>query len=147
MFLLHSGNNYRVKTSYIYNTSTNLLKRVGDLSTVRYGHVLVRSDDGDVYAIGGDDANDDCLDTIEKFDRNTRAWSVVGSKLNYPRSHFQAVAYESFIYVISGQLQHKNVARSIEKFDTRTGKVRVNLLVCKPLKRFILNQKLQNKNA
>ena len=90
---------------------------------VRYGHVLIKSESGDIYAIGGDDANDNCLDTIEKFNVETQTWSVIESKLNYPRSHFQAVTYKNFIYVISGQFQDKNVAYSIEKFDTTTGDV------------------------
>ena len=58
-----------VATSYIFNTNSNTLKKVGSLNTGRYGCPLVKSEDGDIYAIGGGDGQSNCLNTIEQFDK------------------------------------------------------------------------------
>ena len=126
--LIFAGGNVgwglEVNTTYIYNTETNTLKRVGDLSAPRDGLALVRSENGDIYAIGGHNRKR-FFNTIEKFDKDTQAWNVIEAELVLPRCYFKAVAYKSFIYIIGGRLQDKTVTDTIEKFDTKTREVKI----------------------
>ena len=114
-----------VKTSYIFNTNTNTFKKLGNLNTERSGLALVKSENGDIYAIGGEDNNERVLNTIEKFDEKSQSWKNVNSKLKTARCNIQAVAYKNFIYILGGVLQTKLMTNSIEKFDTITGEVQV----------------------
>ena len=113
------------KTTYLYNTKYNTFKQVGDLNSKRVGDVLVKSEDGDIYAIGGMKSRNELSNTIEKFDRKNQSWKVVDAKLVLSRFNHQAVAYKNFIYVIGGRLQTGSVTNTIEKFNLRTEKVEI----------------------
>ena len=119
------GKDSSVTTSYIFNTNSNTLKKVGSLNTGRYGCPLVKSEDGDIYAIGGGDEKMNCLNTIEKFDEKSLKWKDFSTKLKTARSYFQAVAYKNFIYIIGGELQNGTITNSIEKFDTISKEIKV----------------------
>ena len=113
-----------VETSYIFNTNTDTLKKVGNLNTERHGLALVKSEDEDIYAIGGGDEKMNCLNTIEKFDKKSLKWKDFSTKLKTARRYFQAVAYKNFIYIIGGELNNRTITNSIEKFDTITKEIK-----------------------
>ena len=125
-FIFSGGvdNAFPFKTTYLYDTNQNILKQVGNLTFARNRHVMVKSQDGDIFAIGGEDLSD-WFNSIEKFDRSTKTWSVIDARLEKARTFHQAVAYKNFIFIFGGRLQNKKVTDSIEKFDTITGEIQI----------------------
>ena len=100
---------------YLYSVITNSFKQVGSLNKGKNGHVLVKNDDGEIYAVEGSSC------TIEKFDTRLQIWTVIQTTLQ--RYGFGAVAYKNFIYLFGGLGLNGKLIDSIEKFDTRTGEI------------------------
>ena len=129
-FMIAGGDDdyYVIKTSFVYNINSNKFKEVGNLKTKRHGHVLVNCMDN-IYAIGGakdiGGANDDCLKTIEVFDKSTKLWRLIKSKLVTPRFYHCAAAHKHFVFVVGGMQRDYLITSSIEKFDTSTGRVEI----------------------
>ena len=121
-FIIAGGDDdyYTTRTSYLYDVTSNKFKKVGNLNSKRHGHVLVNCMD-EIYAIGG--SNDDCLNTIEIFDKSTKLWRVIRAKLVIARFYHCAVAHKHFIFVIGGMKQDFKILNSIEKFNTLSGKI------------------------
>ena len=111
-------------TCYLYNVITNSLKQVGSLNIKRHGHVLVKSEDGGIYAIGGA-ITDNVLSSVEKFDKRLQTWKLIEAKLIVERYQPQAVAYKNFIFIIGGKQTRDRITNSIEKFNTRTGEMKI----------------------
>ena len=128
-FIFAGGRDYdnrvTLKTSYLYNITTNSFSQVGNLKTKRSGLVLIKSENGDIFAIGGANKQFETLKTIEKFDKQSRTWKVIPTKLKIGRFEPRAVAYKHFIFLIGGNQQNYKMTNSIEKIDTTTGEVEV----------------------
>ena len=77
-FIISGGNDL----GWAHETNHDTLTQVGNLTKARNEHVMVKSEDGDIFAIGGYD----CLNTVENFDRKTQTWSVIGGKSKKPSS-------------------------------------------------------------
>ena len=117
------SNGKSLTATYTYNTKNSALKQVGSLNDERWAHVLVRSESGDIFAIGGSNKRRRRFISIEKFDKENQSWNVIRTRLIKGRSNLQAVAHKTYIYVIGGRLQNGSVTDSIEKFDVVTGQV------------------------
>lgn len=110
----------KTSTSFLYNTSLNKIKKLGDLNEKKFGLVLVNCL-GTVFSVGGCNYSK----KIEKFDPLENKWMTANSSLNIGRFHSRAVAHKEFIYIFGGQNEHHKMESSIEKFNTRTSEVTV----------------------
>ena len=114
---------YKVtNTCFLYNVTTSSFKQVGSLNIKRYGHVLIKSEDGEIFALGGNNQTKE-LNLIEKFNKKLQTWTKIKTKLKIGRFQPQAVAYKNFIFIIGGKQRNGEMTDSIEKFDTKTGKI------------------------
>ena len=113
----------QIKTSFIFNTSVNKRKLLGDLKSYKSGLVLVNCL-GAVYALGGEN-NDN---NIEKLNPTTNEWEILTITLNIGRYRPCAIAYNEFIYVLGGEIKTYQgiiVENSVEKINTLTGEVKI----------------------
>jgi hypothetical protein len=73
---------------------------------------------GELYAVGGDDATTNKT-TIEKFDRRSQTWSVVAT-LKEQRLMLSSSAAGSKIYVFGGMVSSTKALETWDAFDVRT---------------------------
>ena len=108
----------KTSTSFLYNTSSNKIKKLGELNEKKSGLVLVNCL-GTVFSVGGCNFGKN----IEKFSPLENKWKTTKSSLNIGRFQPGAVAHKEFIYIFGGHNEHRKMVSSIEKFNTKTGEV------------------------
>jgi len=67
--------------------NSNSWRTVASMKQARFGHAVVAVGDR-VFAIGGDDRNQNNMDTIEEYDVKKNTWSIIKQKMKKPRSNF-----------------------------------------------------------
>jgi cathepsin K len=81
------------------------------MSTDRQGVAAVAPGNGYIYAVGGGPNGTDGLDTVERapinVDGTLGAWEVLTSTLVYPRAWHNVVAYDGYLYALSGYEGHQ----------------------------------------
>jgi len=88
----HNGSENAMRTSSLYDMSTNTWTPTGDMNQPRLGGQML---DGQFMAGGSaTNGNYNLLDTIEQFDFDTRQWSNTQVKMKRARSYFAAVAVD-----------------------------------------------------
>lgn len=75
---------------------------------------------GDLFAVGGDDAASG-VTTIEKFDRRTQRWSII-THMKEQRIMFSATVAGSKIYVFGGMMNSTIALDTWDAFDVRTSR-------------------------
>lgn len=68
-----------LKSSYIFNVTTNTYQRVNDLNTGHWYPSATELGNGDVFAMGGLDENGNGTVTNEEFDHTTQQWLPTNS--------------------------------------------------------------------
>ena len=71
----------------LFSLEQNTWTPVKNMNVVRFGHAVVAVGSR-IFAIGGDDRNNNNFDTIEEFDVKEKSWKMIPQKLGKPRSNF-----------------------------------------------------------
>jgi len=71
----------------MYSPDSNSWTSIASMNIGRFGHALVAVGDK-VFAIGGDDRNNNYMDTIEEYDAKRNTWTITNQKLKKARSNF-----------------------------------------------------------
>jgi len=71
----------------IFSWQSNSWADVASMKIGRFGHAVVAAGDR-VFALGGDDRNNNNMDTIEEYDVRRNTWKILNQKLKKPRSNF-----------------------------------------------------------
>ena len=108
------------KTSFLYNTRYNNIKKLGDLNEGKCGLVLINCL-GIIFAIGGFPAGKG--NQIEKFNSSKNIWEKLSVKLKVGRFQPRAVAHNEFIYIFGGQNALESMESSVEKYNTKTNQI------------------------
>ncbi len=77
------------------------IKEMPDMNVAREEFVILLGPDGKLYAIGGFNTTEGCLDSLEVFDFALNRWEIVG-KMNNPRRALNAVTLPDGVYVMGG---------------------------------------------
>jgi len=81
----------------VFSWSSNTWSKIASMNVGRFGHVVVPVGDK-VFAIGGDDRNNNYMDTIEEYDMKTNTWKIMGQKLKKARSNFGFIVVPHSIF-------------------------------------------------
>jgi len=87
--------------------------------TIRRAQFKLLVVNGDLYAVGGDDAMTNKT-TIEKFDRRAQAWSVIAT-LKEQRLMLSSSVAGSKIYIFGGMVSSTKALETWDAYDVRTG--------------------------
>nr|XP_018916480.1 PREDICTED: kelch-like protein 8 [Bemisia tabaci]XP_018916481.1 PREDICTED: kelch-like protein 8 [Bemisia tabaci] len=68
-----------------------------------------------LFAIGGQDMNEEPLSSVECYDFETNSW-IEAIPMHEPRSHFGCVASDGYIYAVGGKT-HKRILATVERYD------------------------------
>ena len=71
----------------VFSPESNSWKDIASMNVGRFGHAVVAVGDK-VFAIGGDDRNNNYMDTIEEYDTRRNTWTIKSQKLKKARSNF-----------------------------------------------------------
>jgi len=71
----------------VYSPDSNSWTSIASMNIGRFGHAVVAVGDK-VFAIGGDDRNNNYMDTIEEYDARRNTWTITNQKLKKSRSNF-----------------------------------------------------------
>lgn len=109
-------------TSDIFNIDTREVVPGPSMSVARGGYASVVMPDGGIVVLGGAVSMAyDITNTVERFDPQTRRWSVVGRMIDFRWQH-QAIPIDDHrILVVGGRLQDISVIGTCEIFDLETG--------------------------
>ena len=114
--------NYRkTNRSFVFNTSSNVIWKLGDLNESKYGLVLVNCL-GTVYAIGGY-GDGVCKKLIERYNPKENKWEKLTTSLIIGRYHHGAVSHNELIYIFGGRNEHGKAEDSVERFNTNTSEI------------------------
>ena len=111
----------KTKSSFLYNTRYNNIKKLGDLNEGKHGLVLINCL-GKVFAIGGDNLGSE-HNKIETFNFSKNTWEVVAIKLKVGRYLPRAVAHNEFIYIFGGHNTLRIMESSVERYNTKTDQI------------------------
>lgn len=119
-----SGNRALNATSFLYDTSTNDIKYLGNLNKPKQKLVLVNCL-GAVFALGGYGKKVDCEKIVEKLNPTTDKWEIIQSKLTVCRISPRAISHNEYIYVFGGKNYQGIMQDSVEKINTLSGEVTI----------------------
>jgi hypothetical protein len=98
-----------VTTHEVYDAAANVWSQTTPLPTPRANHAAVIGHDGRIYVIGGQDANNDPLNTVDAFDPLSKVWSSAVHPMQTARESPAAVtAPNGKIYVICGWVPYES---------------------------------------
>jgi len=106
----------------IFNIDTRKVVPGRSMSVGRAAYASVVMPDGGIVVLGGAmNSAYDLTSTVERFDPQTREWTVVGTMVR-PRMQHQAIPIDDHrILVVGGRLQDISVIGTSEIFDLQTG--------------------------
>lgn len=90
-----------LNSAEIYDPSTGIFTRVGNLNHKRMRHKAILMPHGKVLILGGNDRGDKLLDTVELYDPHIQQFTVVGSLLK-AREHFAAILLRDGSVLVGG---------------------------------------------
>ena len=73
-----------------------------------YKHATCATSDA-IFIFGGQDEDDDYLDTVFRYDISYGSWSLVTTQMLKPRAQFSAFCYKNKIYLVGGVTLHENI--------------------------------------
>ena len=73
-----------------------------------YKHASTATADA-IFVFGGQDEDDDYLDTVLRYDISHDSWTLVTTQMLKPRAQFCAFSYKNKIYLIGGITLHENI--------------------------------------
>jgi len=76
-----------VTSAELFSLEQNTWTPVQNMNVARFGHAIVAVGSR-IFALGGDDRNNNNYDTIEEFDVKEKSWKLIPQKLKKPRSNF-----------------------------------------------------------
>ena len=71
----------------VFSWSSNSWRKIASMNVGRFGHAVVNVGNR-VFAIGGDDRNNNYMDTIEEYNAKENTWKIINKKLQKARSNF-----------------------------------------------------------
>jgi len=95
-------------------------EKLSPMPTPRYGHAVVVWENK-IVVLGGRDARDSALASVESYDPATRQWSSFPADLQTPRFNAPARIYRDQIHVIGGN-RADQALDTIERFDRQSGR-------------------------
>lgn len=111
-----------LQTCDIFNIDTKKVALGSPMSVGRAAYASVVMPDGGIVVLGGAiNSAYAVTNTVERFDPQTRQWTVVGNLVGSRMQH-QAIPIDDHrILVVGGRLQNISVIRTSEVFDLQTG--------------------------
>lgn len=111
-------------TCEIVDVWNRRIDRAESMNVARSEFVALQASDSSVIVIGGVTGRDPygaVTGTVERYDRATGAWTVLGSLATPRRQHVAGFIDSTRILVIGGRLANYGTLMDAEIFDTRTG--------------------------
>jgi len=71
----------------VFSWSSNSWRKIASMNIGRFGHAVINVGNR-VFAIGGDDRNNNYMDTIEEYNAKKNTWKIINKKLQKARSNF-----------------------------------------------------------
>ena len=96
-------------------SAANLWASIAPMPTARR-YLAAAAVNGKIYAIGGNDANGNILNTVEVYDPNSNSWSTAAS-MPTARFGLAAAAVNGKIYAIGGHDVNFYIVNTVEVYD------------------------------
>ena len=93
-----------------YNQEYDYWSSLSPVPIKIYKHASAATSDA-IFVFGGQDEDDDYLDTVLRYDISHDSWTLVTTQMLKPRAQFSAFTYKNKIFLIGGVTLHENILR------------------------------------